>query len=62
MTDFDAVGHGHPTFEETYPRYEFAPLVLLGLVAGAWLVRLLRHRSALAPLDATGRGPTASAG
>ena len=27
------------TFEETYPRYEFAELVRLALVLAAWLVR-----------------------
>ena len=29
----------HPTFEETYPRYPFAPLVAMGLALGAWLHR-----------------------
>ena len=32
----------HPTFEETYPRYEFAPLVLLAMALGAWLAGLPR--------------------
>jgi len=29
----------HPTFEETYPRYEFAELVRLGLALAQWLVQ-----------------------
>ena len=28
------------TFENTYPRYEFAELVRLALAAGAWLVKM----------------------
>ena len=30
------------TFEETWPRYEFAELVRLALAAGAWLVKVRR--------------------
>jgi len=29
----------HPTFEETYPRYEFAELVRLALAFAGWLVK-----------------------
>jgi hypothetical protein len=29
----------HPTFEETYRHYPFAPLVAMGLALGAWLHR-----------------------
>ena len=36
----------HPTFEETYPRYEFAELVRLALVLAAWLVRGRRRLEA----------------
>ena len=31
------------TFEESYPRYEFAELVRLALAAGAWLVGVRRR-------------------
>ena len=31
------------TFEEVYPRYEFAELVRLAMAAGAWLVKLRRR-------------------
>ena len=33
----------HPTFEETYPRYEFAELVRLGIALGSSIVWLLRR-------------------
>jgi hypothetical protein len=33
----------HATFEETYPRYEFAELVRLTLAAAAWLVGMRRR-------------------
>lgn len=39
----------HPTFEETYPRYEFAELVRLALVLAAWLVRGRRRLEARRP-------------
>jgi hypothetical protein len=29
----------HPTFEETYPRYEFAELVRLTVAFAGWLVK-----------------------
>ena len=40
----------HPTFEETYPRYEFAELVRLTVALAAWLAKgrrrlALRRRS-----------------
>lgn len=31
----------HPTFEETYPRYEFAELVRLGIAIGTSILRML---------------------
>lgn len=31
------------TFEETYPRYEFAELVRLAMGAGAWLAKVRRR-------------------
>jgi hypothetical protein len=33
----------HASFEETYPRYEFAELVRLTLAAAAWLVGMRRR-------------------
>jgi hypothetical protein len=33
------------TFETTYPRYPFAPLVKLGLVISAWLKGTARNAS-----------------
>ena len=36
----------HPTFEETYPKYEFAELVRLGLAIGRSILRLLRPDTA----------------
>ena len=35
-------GAQRASFEETYPRYEFAELVRLALAAAAWLVKLRR--------------------
>ena len=37
-----------PTFEETYPRYEFAPLVTIVLALGDWLAAR-RDRAKRAP-------------
>lgn len=31
-----------PTFEETYPKYEFSRLVHLGLLAGGWILGMFR--------------------
>ncbi len=45
-----------PTFEETYPRYPFAPLVHAGIVAGTWVLRILHL--AKAPRAATAQGKT----
>jgi hypothetical protein len=39
----------HPTFEETYPKHEFAELVRLGLVIGQSVLRLLRSGKAQWP-------------
>jgi hypothetical protein len=36
------------TFEETYPRYEFAPLVAIALALGNWLAGQ-RNRARRAP-------------
>jgi hypothetical protein len=49
----DTTAH-HATFEETYPRYEFAELVRLALAAGAWLVKV-RRRIRRRPRDASSR-------
>jgi len=45
-----------PTFEETCPKYPFAPLVHAGLVAGRWLLRILHL--AKTPRPAASRGKT----
>ena len=37
----------HPTFEETYPKYEFSELVRLGIALGG-ILRSLRFRKAAA--------------
>jgi hypothetical protein len=34
--------NNHPTFEETYLRYEFAELVWFGIALGGCLLRMLR--------------------
>jgi hypothetical protein len=39
----------HPTFEETYPKYEFSELVRLGLALAAWTLRVLHRARALRP-------------
>ena len=39
----------HPTFEETYPKYEFSELVRLGLAMAAWTLRVLDRARALRP-------------
>jgi len=46
----------HPTFEETYPRYDFAELVRLALVLAAWLVKGRRRLETRRPPGAS-RGP-----
>jgi len=37
VNDSDAPRDRSPTFEETFPRYEFADLVRLCILIGAWL-------------------------
>ena len=44
-----------PTFEDTYPKYPFAPLVRLALVAGTWIRGMLNR--AKAPRPAAPRAP-----
>ncbi len=34
-------------FEDTYPKYPFAPLVRFGILAASFLVSLFRHRKTL---------------
>ena len=38
-----------PTFEKTYPKYEFSELVRVGIVVSAWIVRLFRRATAHRP-------------
>jgi hypothetical protein len=38
MDEFRASEDDRATFEESYPRYEFAPLVAIALALGSWLV------------------------
>jgi hypothetical protein len=40
MKGFPTSEDERPTFEETYPRYEFAPLVAIALALGGWLAGL----------------------
>ena len=35
-----------PTFEETYPRYEFSELVRVGIAIGTWIYGTLRRAKA----------------
>ena len=37
------------SFEETWPRHEFAELVRLALAAGAWLVKIRRRMGGQRP-------------
>ena len=37
MKQFRTSEDERPTFEETYPHYEFAPLVTIALAVGGWL-------------------------
>jgi hypothetical protein len=46
-----------PTFEQTYPKYEFSELVRLGLALAAWLRGVL-HRAQASP-PAVPPAPTA---
>jgi hypothetical protein len=38
-----------PSFEETYPKYEFSELVRIGIAVGASIVWMLRHAKAPRP-------------
>jgi hypothetical protein len=38
-----------PTFEETYPKYEFSELVRIGIAIAAWISRIRRHAEASRP-------------
>ena len=65
MQEFWTADDDRPTFEETYPRYQFAPMVAMGLALGAWLHR--QHREGVedarqAQIEDQGEpGPTAPA-
>jgi hypothetical protein len=64
MSDFHSPEDKRPTFEETWPRYEFAEMVRIGLLIGDWIARLRRPRAVAAPTTtepARGTGPTAPA-
>jgi hypothetical protein len=52
MSDIHAPGDKRPTFEETYPRYEFAEMVRIGLLIGDWIARL-RGRPRTTPVLST---------
>jgi len=43
MTDLRTSEEKPPTFEETYPRYEFSELVRITLAIADWMARRLRH-------------------
>jgi hypothetical protein len=47
-----------PTFEETFPRYPFAPLVHAGIVAGRWVLRILHLATAQPPAASHAPGKT----
>jgi hypothetical protein len=49
MNQFRTSEGDRPTFEETYPRHEFAPLVAIVLALGGWLAGLRRNRVERAP-------------
>ncbi len=38
-----------PTFEDTYPKYEFSELVRVGLAIAAWILRLAHRAQARRP-------------
>lgn len=38
-----------PTFEDSYPMYDFAPLVAIALALGGWIAGLQRARATQAP-------------
>jgi hypothetical protein len=43
MTDLRTSDEKPPTFEETYPRYEFSELVRITLAIADWMARRLRR-------------------
>jgi hypothetical protein len=45
----DRFMNDHPTFEETYPKYEFSELVRLGVALAAWIVGMLHRTRASGP-------------
>ena len=49
MKEFRTSEDERSTFEETYPRYEFAPLVAIALALGGWVAGLRRDRAKHAP-------------
>jgi hypothetical protein len=65
MSDFRTSEDKHPTFEETWPRYEFAEMVRIGLLIGDWIARLRRRPRLVEPTvtvaPSRGSGPTAPA-
>jgi hypothetical protein len=65
MSDIHAPGDKRPTFEETYPRYEFAEMVRIGLAIGDWIARLRRRPRSIPVLSTVEQsrktGPTAPA-
>jgi hypothetical protein len=62
MQEFRSAEDDRPTFEETYPRYPFAPLVEMGLALGAWLHRQRRDEAHAAQAqEPEGSGPAARA-
>jgi hypothetical protein len=64
MRDFRTSEEKHPTFEETYPRYEFSELVRIGLALAAWIARRRRPGPVIMPStveQSRGTGPTAPA-
>ena len=64
MSDFQTSEDKHPTFEETYPRYEFSELVRITLAIANWIARRRRPpagRALAAPEPSRRAGPTARA-
>jgi hypothetical protein len=64
MSDFHSSKDKRATFEETWPRYEFAEMVRIGLAIGDWIARLRDRRTVAMPSGAEPSrrtGPTAAA-
>ena len=62
MKEFRTGDDDRPTFEESYSRYPFAPLVAMGLALGAWLHRQQHERVEDAgPAEETATPPEAHA-